>query len=177
MTTTRLTAVERREAVLEAALAEFAARGYEGSSTDEIARRAGISQPYVFRLFGTKLDLFKAAVGRCLAETLEVFEHAAEGTRGKEAVEAIATSYIQLLHSRLWLLGCLHASRACDDPELRETVRAGCGELVAFVERASGLSAGQVADFFARCLLIDFVTAMELDVWPEPWLERLLVAR
>jgi AcrR family transcriptional regulator len=130
----------------------------------------------VFRLFGTKQNLFKAAVGRCLAETLDAFEHAAEGKRGKQALEAIATSYIQLLHSRPWLLGCLHASRACDDPELREMVRAGCGELVAFVEQASGLSARQVADFFARGLLIDFVTAMELQAWPEPWLEGFLGA-
>ena len=66
MTTTRLTAEERQEAVLEAALAEFAAHGSEGSSTEKIASRVGISQPYVFRLFGTKLDLFKAAVSRCL---------------------------------------------------------------------------------------------------------------
>jgi AcrR family transcriptional regulator len=53
-TAIRLTAAERREAVLDAAMAEFAAHGYEGSSTEEIARRAGIAQPYVFRLFGTK---------------------------------------------------------------------------------------------------------------------------
>jgi AcrR family transcriptional regulator len=71
MTATRLTAADRREAVLEVALVEFAAHGYEGASTEEIARRVGISQPYVFRLFGTKKDLFKAPVGRCLTETLD----------------------------------------------------------------------------------------------------------
>ena len=69
MTTTaiRLTAAERREAVLDAAMAEFAAHGYEGSSTEEIARRAGIARPYVFRFFATKRNLFKAAIKRCLS--------------------------------------------------------------------------------------------------------------
>jgi AcrR family transcriptional regulator len=83
MATTRLTAAERREAVLEAALAEFATHGYHGSSTEQIARRVGISQPYVFRLFGTKRNLFKAALSRCLGETLEAFERAAAGKRGQ----------------------------------------------------------------------------------------------
>jgi hypothetical protein len=70
----------------------------------------------------------------------------------------------------------LQASAAWDDPELREIVRAGYGELVAFVERASGLRAEQIADFFARAMLIDFLTAIDLDSRPEPWSERLLGA-
>ena len=148
MTTTRLTAAERREALLEAALAEFAAHGYEGSSTEQIARRVGISQRYIFRLFGTKRDLFKAAVSRCLIETLEAFEHAAAGKRGRQALNAIAAGYIELLRTRSRLLGILQASGACDDPELRKIVRAGYGELVSFVERASGVRTEQVADFF-----------------------------
>jgi AcrR family transcriptional regulator len=98
MATTRLTAAERREAVLEAALAEFAAHGYNGSSTEQIARRVGISQPYVFRLFGTKRNLFK------------------------------------------------------------------------------GLPPDPVADLFARGLLLDLITAMDLDRTPEPWSERIVAA-
>ena len=93
----RLTAAERREAVLEAASVEFAARGYEGTSAETIARRVGISQPYIFRLFGTKRNLFEAAVRRCLIETLEVFEHAAAGKHGQEALE-IAAAHAELLH-------------------------------------------------------------------------------
>ena len=58
-------ATERREMVLEAAVAEFAARGLAGTSTEDVARRAGISQPYLFRLFPTKKALFLALVGRC----------------------------------------------------------------------------------------------------------------
>ena len=170
----RLTAAERREAVLEAALAEFAAHGYEGSSTEEIARRVGISQPYILRLFGTKRDLFKAAVSRCLSETLEAFEQAAAGKRGRRALEAIAISYIEQVRTRPRLL--LQASGACDDPEICDIVRAGYRELVAFVERACGLRTERVADLFARGMLIDFVIAIDLDTRPEPWSERLLGA-
>ena len=78
----RSTAAARRDDVLDAALIEFAERGLEGTSTEDIARRAGISQPYLFRLFGTKKELFIATVTRCFRETLELFQRAAEGKRG-----------------------------------------------------------------------------------------------
>src|ERR1700739_4407802 len=61
----RMSAVERREMVLEAAVAEFAIHGLAGTSTENVARRAGISQPYLFRLFPTKKALFLALVDRC----------------------------------------------------------------------------------------------------------------
>jgi AcrR family transcriptional regulator len=172
----RLTAAERREAVLEAASAEFAAHGYERTSTERIARRVGISQPYIFRLFGTKRNLFEAAVRRCLIETLEALEHAAAGKQGKEALEAIAAAHAELRHERGQLIGRLQFSGACDDPESREIVREGYGKLVAFLERASGLPPGQVADFLGRALLIDLITALDLDHRPEPWSERILAA-
>ncbi len=60
-----MSAEERRETVLEAAVVEFAARGLAGTSAEDVARRAGISQPYLFRLFPTKKALFVALVERC----------------------------------------------------------------------------------------------------------------
>ena len=83
-TATRKSQGERREEILDAALAEFAEHGYHGGSTEGIARRAGISQPYVFRLFGTKKELFVAVVNRCFRQTLDIFQRAAEGKRGEE---------------------------------------------------------------------------------------------
>ena len=84
--TERKTKAERREEILDAAVAEFAAKGLHGASTDEIARLAGISQPYVFRLFGTKKELYMAVVARCFRQTLEIFQRAAEGKRGEDAL-------------------------------------------------------------------------------------------
>src|SRR5919197_5123917 len=95
--TARKTADERREAILVEALVELADKGYDGASTDAIARAAGISQPYLFRLFGTKKDLFIASVKRCFAETTELFRQAAEGLSGEEALSAMGAAYVELI--------------------------------------------------------------------------------
>ena len=74
---TRLTAGERRADVIEAAVKAFASGGLAGTSTEDIARLAGVSQPYLFRLFGTKRDLFIAAVERAFDRIELGFEEAA----------------------------------------------------------------------------------------------------
>ncbi|TMK95910.1 MAG: TetR/AcrR family transcriptional regulator [Actinobacteria bacterium] len=174
-TTTRQSAEVRREAVLDAAQIEFASRGLHGASTEEIARRAGISQPYVFRLFGTKKELFKATVARCLRETLETFQRAAEGKRGEEALEAMGDVYVQaLISDRTRLKAQLEAYSACDDPEICEVVRNGYGDLVTYVERVSGLGPARVSRFFATGMLINVIAAMGLEDSDEAWAARLL---
>src|SRR6478752_8320813 len=108
----------RHEEILDAALAEFAQLGLHGASTEDIARQAGISQPYVFRLFGTKKALFTAVVARCFRETLEMFQRAAEGKRGQEACTAIGNAYVErYLTDRARLRAQMQAYAACDDPE------------------------------------------------------------
>jgi AcrR family transcriptional regulator len=174
-TTTRQTAEERREAVLDAAQVEFAARGLHGASTEEIAKRAGISQPYVFRLFGTKKELFKATVARCFRETLETFQRAAEGKRGEDALHAIGHVYVdELIADRTRLKAQLEAYAACDDPEICEIVRAGYGDLVTYVERVSALPPADVSRFFATGMLINVMAAMNLRDSGEEWAQRLL---
>lgn len=173
--TVRKTAQERREAVLDAALAEFAERGLHGASTEAIAAAAGISQPYVFRLFGTKKELFKAVVTRCFRETLETFQRAAEGTRGEEALSAMGTAYVELLLPDPSRLGIqMQSYAACDDPDICEAVRAGYGDLHAYVERVSGLPAEEVSRFFATGMLLNVIAAMRLTDSEEPWAQRLL---
>src|ERR1700722_19751587 len=105
----RQTADERRTSVLRAAMAEFAKGGYAGTSTEAIAVRAGISQPYLFRLFGTKRELFIATMGLMHARIEEVFRTAAEGRTGIEAMAAMGDSYKDLLRERDLLLVQLHA--------------------------------------------------------------------
>src|SRR6476469_8986433 len=129
----------RREDILDAAVGVFAEHGLHGASTDEIAKRAGISQPYVFRLFGTKKELYMAVVARCFRQTLEIFQRAAEGRRGEEALGAIGAAYGVMLESdRTYLRAQMLAYAACDDPEIRAVVRSGYGDLVSYVERVSG---------------------------------------
>jgi AcrR family transcriptional regulator len=99
-TSTRQTAEERRDAVLDAATQEFAAKGYHGTSTEDIARAAGISQPYLFRLFGSKKDLYLATVQRSKDELYALFATAAEGKQGKDALYAMAEAYQGVMRDR-----------------------------------------------------------------------------
>src|SRR5262249_29907892 len=176
-TTVRKSQAERREEILEAALLEFAEHGYHGGSTEGIARRAGISQPYVFRLFGTKQELFKAVVARCFRQTLELFQGAAEGKRGQEALGAMGDAYVaQLTADSTHLKLQMQAYSASDEAEIGAVVRQGFGDLVAYVERVTGLGAKDVSAFFAQGMLLNVFASMGLFVGPvdEPWAERLL---
>jgi AcrR family transcriptional regulator len=165
----------RREEILDAAFAVFAERGVHGASTEEIAKQAGISQPYVFRLFGTKKELFTAVVARCFRQTLEIFQRAAEGKRGEEALQAIGEAYGGLLRSnRMYLRAQMQAYAACDDAEICEVVRAGYGDLVAYVERVSGESPEVVSGFFAKGMLMNVLASMHLGDPTEGWAVRLL---
>src|SRR3989442_3582174 len=161
--TERKSAGERREQILEAALAEFAARGLDGGSTEAIAKAVGISQPYVFRLFGTKKRLFIATVDRCMRATLEMFHTASAGLNGEEALRGIGEAYSERLATDpTELHHQMQAYAACDDPEIRDAVRRGYGELVEYAERVSGLPGDQVAHFFAKGMLLDVIASIDL---------------
>jgi AcrR family transcriptional regulator len=170
----RQSAGQRREAVLASALVEFAERGLHAASTDDIARRAGISQPYLFRLFGTKKELYIASVEQCLGATLAAFERAAEGLEGEEALRAMGAAYQDLLADRTMLRAQLQAYAACDDPEIRKAVRRGFGAIMAHVEEASGAKPEEVARWFATGMMLNVVAAMDLQHAREPWARRLL---
>ena len=178
VTTERKTKDARRQEILDAALLEFAEGGLHGASTEDIARRAGISQPYVFRLFGTKKELFRAVVARCFRETLEMFQRAAEGLRGPEALDAIGNAYVaQLQAEPIRLRIQMQAYAACHDPEIREVVRAGYGDLVAYADRVSGQPAEEISRFFAMGMLLNVFASMEqIGEGAEPWAVRLLEA-
>ncbi len=171
----RKSAEERREQVLEAALAEFAVHGLEGGSTQAIAKAVGISQPYVFRLFGTKKELFMATVERCMRGTLEMFRTASAGLKGEEALHAIGEAYVERLGTDpTYLRSQMQAYAASDDPQIREVVRAGYGELVEYVERVSGQPPDRVSHFFARGMLLNVVASMDLLGADEGWAQRLI---
>ena len=171
----RKSAEERREQILEAALAEFAAHGFEGGSTEAIARAVGISQPYVFRLFGTKKELFMATIERCMGGTLEMFRSAVAGRKGEEALHAIGEAYAERLGSDpTYLHAQMQAYAASHDPQIGEVVRRGYGELVEYVERVSGRPPDRVSHFFAKGMLLNVVASMDLLGADEGWAKRLI---
>jgi AcrR family transcriptional regulator len=162
-------AAERREMVLEAAVAEFAAHGLAGTSTEDVARQAGISQPYLFRLFPTKKALFLALVDRCFRRVEDTFVAAAADRTGDQALDAMADAYERLLDDRTMLLLQMQAYAACDDPEIREVTRAGYKKLWELTERLTGLPFQRVVDFFAVGMLMNVAAAMDLPAVDERW--------
>jgi AcrR family transcriptional regulator len=176
---TRSTAEERREDVLQAALIEFASGGLDGTSTDAIARRAGISQPYLFRLFPTKKELFVAAVERTFERVRKVMREAAEGYTGMDAKERMGAAYVELLGEDETVLKLqLHSyAAACDDADVREATRRGFGRLWDEAIVLTGMSPEQSRDFMAIGMLLNVAAAMGLGVdCPEDLAERLLGA-
>src|SRR4051794_3472731 len=175
MPTTRMSAADRRDTVLDAAVVEFAEGGYVGTSTDDIARRAGISQPYLFRLFGTKKGLYLATVERCFQETLEMFQDASAGKTGEEALKAISKAYHDtVLADPHRLQGQMQAYAACDDPDVRAVCRKGYGRLVEHVEAVSGFPSEEVRNFFAVGMFLNVIASMELMDSKEKWAGRML---
>ena len=173
---TRKTADERREEILAAALEEFGEQGLHGTSTDDIARRAGVSQPYLFRLFGTKKELYLEVVRRCLRDTLQLFQDESAGKQGEEALDAIGKAYVKLLKDRTRLRLQMQSYADCADPEVRAVVREGYGLLVEHVERFTGGDAERVRDFFAFGMLLNVFASMDLLSQDAPWAKRLLEA-
>jgi AcrR family transcriptional regulator len=165
----RMAAEDRRELVLDVAMRQFAARGLHGTSTEDVAREAGISQPYLFRLFPTKKALFIALVERCFRRVYDTFAAAAEGLDGEEALMEMADSYTRLLDDRTLLLLQMQAYAACDDEEIRTATRTGFKRLWELSERLTGLPFQTVVDFFALGMLMNVAAAMDLPSVDERW--------
>jgi AcrR family transcriptional regulator len=166
-----MTAQQRRESVLRAAAPEFAAGGLAGTSTELIARRAGISQPYLFRLFPTKKDLFIASVERIFDQVGEAFQAAAEGKAGEDAINAMAEAYEAFLTNRDLLMHQMHAYAACDDPDVCAVTRRGFGRLWTIVENASGAPPEEIRRFFAMGMLLNVIAAMDLARYDARWVQ------
>ena len=173
-TTTRQTAEERREAVLAAARREFSRKGLHGASTDAIAKDAGISQPYLFRLFGTKKELYLLATAQAMEELYQAFERASRGKHGEEALHAMGETYAALIEDRERLQLMLQCFAGCEDAEVRESVRRVWRDLVELVERVSGEPPEVVSAFVAKGMLLNVLSAMQLFDDPTPWGDRLI---
>ncbi|GAA1804444.1 TetR family transcriptional regulator [Planosporangium flavigriseum] len=158
-----MSAAERRELVLRAAQIEFGSGGYAGTSTEAIARRVGVSQPYLFRLFPSKKALFLATVDRCFDDMRDLFDRAAGDRTGDEALEAMGHAYNSLLDNREILQMQLQTwATACEDSDVRALARRRLSELWQQVERISGAGSEQVIEFMGRGMLLNVLAAVGL---------------
>jgi AcrR family transcriptional regulator len=169
-----MSATDRRRQVLAAALSEFAHGGLAGTSTETIAARAGISQPYLFRLFPTKKALFIACIEECFGRVEKTFDEASAGLTGAEALDAMALAYGDLLADRELLLSQHHSYAACDDAEIRVAVRECFRRLWSSVAARSGCSLEELQLFFAMGMLCNVVAAMDLLDMPDSWAQSLV---
>jgi AcrR family transcriptional regulator len=171
------TAEERREAVLKAAIPVFAQHGYHAASTMEIAKKAGISQAYVFRLFPTKAELFVAAFDAGSKRMFDVFRAASAEAKaaGRDVLEDMGAAYGALLDAdRDVLLMQLHGQVAAGaDKRIRDAVR-GCFEgLYELAGAESGAPADDLRAWFARGMLCNVMAAMDADQLDKEWARAL----
>ena len=185
----RHTADERRAEVLKAAVAEFALHGLHGTSTEAIARRIGISQPYIFRLFPSKKELFLAAIDQCFDRVEAAFRSAAQEPSttpesGAHAVvspvearlHAMGHAYLRLMAKRELLLFQMQAYAACSDDEVRRKVKLRWDRLMKVTSEISGAPAAALTAFFARGMLMNVFASIGMvpEKSPEKWGHQVL---
>ncbi len=158
-----MSAAERRESVLRAAQIEFGSGGYAGTSTEAIARRVGVSQPYLFRLFPSKKALFLATMQHCFDGLRDLFDATGRGLTGEAALTEMGRAYNALLDNRDALQMQLQMwAAACQDEEVRELARRRLGEIWLQVERISGAEDMRVMQFMASGMLLNVFAALGL---------------
>ena len=170
MVSSRMTASERRTAVLAAAITEFARSGYAGTSTEAIANRAGISQPYLFRLFGTKKDLFVATYELVSDRIIAAMTRAGTGLEGEEAMAAMGEAYAELLQDPELLQVELHGFAAApSDPEIAGACRRTFEVLWHLVHERTHVSDEELLRFFAMGMMMNVMSAVDLLSVNEQW--------
>ena len=158
----RMPAEDRRELVLQAAMGAFAQGGYHGTSTDTVAREAGVSQPYVVRMFGTKLDLFLAVFDRACRRIEETFagvlDDAFDGT-DEEDQRRLGHAYTGLIEDQALLRVMNHGFAAGAVPEIGALARERMGEIFQTLKR-TGWTDEEVRDFIAHGMLLNVLLGM-----------------
>jgi AcrR family transcriptional regulator len=158
-----MSADQRREAILAAATKAFAKGGYHGTSTDAVAREAGVSQPYVVRMFGTKLELFLEVFERAVRQIRDAFAAVVEDGEFDPTSEAdkerMGLAYTELLHDQDFLQVMMHGFSAGGIDEIAATARRCMGEVFATI-RDTGWTDEEVRDFIAYGMLLNVMISM-----------------
>lgn len=166
-----MSADDRRESILQAAILEYGRTGMHATSTEVIAERAGISQPYLFRLFGTKTDLITAAIEHHTDGLRAVFRDAVENCpAGLTPLAAMGVAYLELLQDDPNDLRCqLHTWAAASDPAIKEVAQRTYRAVWDEVAELSGESPAEVRRFMSYGMLLTVLGALDLpDLFGDP---------
>lgn len=161
---TRMKSEERRELILAAAAVVFGERGYVGATTDAVAKAAGVSQPYVVRMFGTKAALFQAVLQRSLDRLLTGFrQEIAEYDEAKgELPLCIGKRYVELLADRGLLLSLMQGFMLGADPEIGPVVREGFMDVYRLLRDEAGFAPEEATKFLEGGMLINTLVGLRM---------------
>ena len=158
-----MSAEDRREAILTAATRAFAQGGYHGTSTDAVAREAGVSQPYVVRMFGTKLDLFLEVFERSVLRIKAAFDAVLDAgpfdPESEDDKARMGTAYTELLGDHDFLQVQMHGFSSGGVPEIAAAARHCMGEVFRTIQR-TGWDDQQCRDFVAYGMLLNVMLSM-----------------
>ncbi|WAL68142.1 TetR/AcrR family transcriptional regulator [Amycolatopsis cynarae] len=166
----------RRDAVVEAAIAEFARSGYHSTPISAVAARADISPAYVFKLFPGKVALFVAALDRCYELVLRALANGAARADGGDpdaVLSEMGGAYAELIGDRNLLMLQVHAQSAADVPEIADAVRRGLARVTEYAKTRSGAGDAEVQRFIAYGQLCHLITTLGLDGNRQGWAEIL----
>ncbi len=159
----RLSSDERRGQIIRAAFAVFGARGYVGATTDEVAKAAGVSQPYVVRLFGTKESLFVTAMSAAVEHVLAVFRSAlAERGDTEPVARRLGEAYVDLLEVRGLHQTLAHGYLLGSHPVIGPVARDGFAQVWRFIREEAGFDADSARAFIAQGALISTMIGLRL---------------
>jgi AcrR family transcriptional regulator len=166
---------DRRTAVLMAGLSAFAERGYYGTPTTEVAKLASISQPYIFKLFPTKEQLFIEVIEYSTDRILACFRRAvAESVDASQTFKSLGQAFAQLAHGRDILMVQLHAQSACRESAIREAVRSSLRRQIEFVRAVTAGTDEEVRAFFSLGMLNHLNLAVGAQEVDEQWARTLV---
>jgi AcrR family transcriptional regulator len=158
----RMPRADRRDQVLDAAVSEFGAHGWHGARIEAIAARAGISHPYLLRLFSSKRELFIAAVDGAFDRMEGAFVDAVQRDDG-DPIVALGEAYRLLLREDPAALRLhMHALAVAGDEAVGEAVTRRYAALLERMRELSGASEDRVRPCFAVGLTLTVVTVLDL---------------
>ncbi|MFZ7087592.1 TetR/AcrR family transcriptional regulator [Curtobacterium sp. RRHDQ10] len=165
--TARMPAGERRAQILDAARDVFGRRGYHGTTTDQVAKAAGISQPYVVRMFGSKEQLFLEVLDDTLRTLLDAFRDALSASleRGDDEEArggAIGAAYLDLSENRGFHTLLLQGFVSGAEPAIGAAARAGFLEVYRFLVHEAGFDGPRVSEFLGGGMLFSVLLGIEM---------------
>jgi AcrR family transcriptional regulator len=172
----RMAADERRALIVAAATSVFGSSGYYGATTDAIARAAGVSQPYVVRMFGTKEQLFLEVLGNALDRIEEAFRGAVAGDADEPLERRLGLAYFELTNDRGILLCLMHAFSLGADPVIGPAARHGFMDVYRLLRDEAGMTSDEANRFLANGMLANVALGVRLldDVDTDPDVDELL---